>query len=529
MSKEYSNGTDLSQKIMTGVNLLADYTAATLGPRGRNVILQTVDGTPIITKDGVTVARHVELDDPFENVGAQIIKQASSQTNSVAGDGTTTATVLAREILEQSQRYLASGMSPVELKRGMDKAVAAIVINLQDMATPIMSREDIAHVATISANNDRELGELVATAVDSVGKDGAVTVEEARSLETSLDLIEGFRFDSGYIATAFVTDPRRNMVRYDDPLIMVTDAKIERVDELLPVLEVADRSSRPLIIVADEIEGQALAALIMNAIRRQEMNSGIKVAAVKAPRYGEDRRNILQDLALSVGATFITVSKGLAPADVTLEHLGTSKSIEITKGWTTVAGAAGDYQQVDEQIAYLKAELDQTDALYECEKIQERITRLASGVAVIRVGAATEVEMTEKRYRIEDALEAVRSAQLEGIVPGGGVALIRASEALGVNAINEEQRCGIEIIKNAVYAPLYQMAKNAGESPDLITAKIMEAPPEYGWDFHAGQLVEMVKTGIIDPVKVTRCALQNAASAAGTLFTTSHAIIAKTH
>ena len=298
MSKEYSNGAGLSQKIMNGVNLLADYTAATLGPRGRNVILQTAGGAPIITKDGVTVARHVELCDPFENVGVQIIKQAASQTNSAAGDGTTTATVLAREILEQSQRYLASGLSPIELKRGMDKAVEAIVINLQDMAQPIKSKEDIAHVATISANNDRKLGELVATAVDSVGKDGAVTVEEARSIETSLDLIEGFRFTSGYIATAFITDQRRRQVRFENPLIMVTDAKIERVDELLPALEIADRSSRPLIVVADEVEGQALAALVMNAIRRQEMNSGIKVAAIKAPRYGEDRLNIMQDLAI---------------------------------------------------------------------------------------------------------------------------------------------------------------------------------------------------------------------------------------
>ena len=525
MSKEYNNGAGLSQKIMNGVNLLADYTAATLGPRGRNVILQTAGGSPIITKDGVTVAKHVELDDPFENVGAQIIKQASSQTNSTAGDGTTTATVLAREILEQSQRYLASGMSPVELKRGMDKAVEAVVINLQDMAQPIKSKEDIAHVATISANNDRKLGELVATAVDSVGKDGAVTVEEARSLETSLDLIEGFRFASGYVATAFITDPRRRQVRYENPLIMVTDAKIERVDELLPVLEIADRSSRPLIVVADEVEGQALAALVMNAIRRQEMNSGIKVAAVKAPRYGEDRLNIMQDLALSVGATFITISKGLSPEMVTLEHLGSCKTIEITKGGTTVAGGEGDYAKIEEQIENLKAELSVTDSIHECEKLQERITRLASGVAVIRVGAATEIEMTEKRHRIEDALEAVRSAQQEGIVPGGGVALIRAAATLKIDADNEEQRCGIEIVKAAVHAPLRQMAVNAGESPDLICDKIQAASLEEGWDFHAGKLTKMVESGVIDPVKVTRCALQNAASAAGTLFTTSHAVI----
>ena len=525
MSKEYSNGASLSQKIMNGVNLLADYTAATLGPRGRNVILQTAGGKPIITKDGVTVAMHVELNDPFENVGVQVIKQAASQTNSAAGDGTTTATVLAREILEQAQRYLAAGMSPIELKRGMDKAVEAIVINLQDMAQPIKSKEDIAHVATISANNDRELGELVATAVDSVGKDGAVTVEEARSIETSLDLIEGFRFTSGYIATAFITDQRRRQVRFENPLIMVTDSKIERVDELLPALEIADRSSRPLIVVADDVEGQALAALVMNAIRRQEMNSGFKVAAIKQPRYGEDRLNIMQDLAIAVGATFLTISKGLSPEMVVLEHLGTCKTIEITKAGTTVAGGSGEYAKIEERINDLKTELSQTDSLHECERIQERITRLASGVAVIRVGAATEIEMTEKRYRIEDALEAVRSAQQEGIVPGGGVALIRAAASLVVLTDNEEQRCGVEIIKNAVYAPLHQMAKNAGESPDLICAKVVEAEPGTGWDFYAGCTAKMIESGIIDPVKVTRCALQNAASAAGTLFTTSHAVI----
>jgi len=525
LSKHYCKGTDLNKKILTGVNLLADYTAATLGPRGRNVILKTPSGTPVITKDGVTVANHIDLEDPFENVGVQIIKQASAQTNASAGDGTTTATVLARAILNQSQRYIASGMSPIELNRGMALAVDGIVENLKTMAQPIKSKEDIEHVASISANNDRTLGNLVATAVDSVGKDGSVTVEEARSLETSLDLIEGFRFASGYTAAAFVTDKRRNCVRYENPLIMITDSKIERVDEILPALEIADRSSRPLIIVAEEIEGQALAALIMNAVRRQEMNSGIKVAAVKAPRYGEDRRNIMQDLALSVGATFLAVVDGVAPSDVTIEHMGSSKTIEITKGGTTIVGGTGDFAKVEEKIEDLKAELSETESLYECEKIQDRITRLASGVAVIRVGAATEIEMTEKRHRIEDALEAVRSAQQEGIVPGGGVALIRAADGLSLDAPNEEQRCGIEVIKNSVFAPLRQMAMNAGESPDLICEKVLASSYEMGWDFYAGSMAKMVETGVIDPVKVTRCALQNAVSAAGTLLTTSHAIV----
>jgi len=525
MSKHYCKGTELNKKILTGVNLLADYTAATLGPRGRNVILKTPSGTPIITKDGVTVANHIDLEDPFENVGVQVIKQASAQTNTSAGDGTTTATVLARAILNQSQRHLAAGVSPIELNRGMALAVEGIVENLKEMAQPIKSKEDIAHVASISANNDRFLGDLVATAVDSVGKDGSVTVEEARSLETTLDLIEGFRLTSGYTAAAFVTDKRRNIVRYENPLIMVTDSKIERVDEILPALEIADRTSRPLIIVAEEVEGQALAALIVNAVRRQEVNSGIKVAAVKAPHYGEDRRNTMQDLALSVGATFIAIVDGMAPGDVTIEHMGTAKSIEITKTSTTIVGGCGDHTKIEEKIEDLKAELAGTEALHDCEKIQERVTRLASGVAVIRVGAATEIEMTEKRYRIEDALEAVRSAQQEGIVPGGGVALIRAAANLSIDAPNEEQLRGIEVVKNAVFAPLRQMAINAGESPDIICEKILASSVEMGWDFHAGTMAKMIESGIIDPVKVTRCALQNAVSAAGTLLTTSHAVV----
>ncbi len=525
LPRQFCKGTELNKKILAGVNLLADYTAATLGPRGRNVILKTESGNPVITKDGVTVASHVDLEDPFENVGAQVIKQVSAQTNTSAGDGTTTATVLARAILNQSQRYLVAGMSPIELQRGINLAVEGIVINLREMARPIRSKEDIAHVATISANNDRVLGSIVATAVDSVGKDGSVTVEEARSLETSLDLIEGFRFSSGYTATAFITDPRRRQVRYENPLIMVTDAKIERVDEILPVLEIADRSSRPLIIVADEIEGQALAALIMNAVRRQEMNSGIKVAAVKAPRYGEDRTSIMQDLALSVGATYVSQIDAISPSDVKLEHLGTCKTIEVTKGSTTIAGGAGDFAKIEEKIEDLKSELKETEDLHTCEKIQERITRLASGVAVIKVGAATEIEMTEKRHRIEDALEAVRSAQQEGIVVGGGVALIRAADNLTLDAPTDEQRAGIEIVKNAVFAPLQQMANNAGQSADLVTERVLAGTGDEGWDFYAGVMCSLFDAGVIDPVKVTRCALQNAASAAGTLLTTSHAVV----
>lgn len=527
MSKHFGSGSDLNNKVVSGIATLLDNVATTLGPRGRNVILQPAGSAPVITKDGVTVASFVDLEDPIENAAVQIVKQASARSNSDAGDGTTTATVLACSMVKNAQTYLSTGASPVELKRGVDKAVAIICERLQEQAMPIRSKEDIEHVASISANNDRTLGNLIATAVDSAGKDGSVTVEEARSVETSLDLLEGFRMPSGYLAGAFINDERRNLVRYDNPIIMVTDHKLERVDELLPVLEIADRSSRPLIIVADEVEGQALAALIMNAVRRKEVNSGIKVAAVKAPRYGEDRANIMADLSLAIGATFITHLSGLSPADVTMEMLGTAKTIEITKGNTTIVGGAGSFSEIDEKITALKAELSQTEDLHGCTVIQERITRLASGVAIIRVGAATEVEMTEKRHRIEDALEAVKSAQMEGVLPGGGVALLRAVKDLEIETDNEIQNYGVQLVKTSVEAPIRWMAKNAGLSPDLIVASVLKETGNVGYNFASDTIENMVEAGVLDPAKVTRCALQNAASVATTLFTTSHAIVQK--
>jgi len=520
LTKKYDSGTSLNQRILKGVNILADNVAATLGPKGRNVILQESGKRPIITKDGVTVAQFVTLEDPMENAGAEIIKQASAETNNTAGDGTTTATVLARAILTQAQAYLTAGASPVELKRGMDKAVEAIVDNLDEMAKPISSTVDIEHVATISANGDKTIGKLVAMAVDSVGKDGAIKVEEARSIETSLDIVEGFQFDSGYMSPSFITDERRGVVRHEDCYLLVTDHGISSVDELLPVLEVMSRESRPLVIVSDNVEGQALAALIMNSMR-----GTLKVVSIKAPRYGEERRNILNDLALSTGATFVTRTSDLRVRDVKLEHLGRCRSIEITKNRTTVVGGSGDYDAVETRIEGLNQELANTDSLYECERIQERISRLASGVAIIHVGAPTEIEMIEKKHRIEDALEAVRSAQLEGIVPGGGVAIIRASNSIEVEVENEQQQLGVEIIKKAVSAPLRQMATNCGESPDIIVNNLTEADIHHGYNFSTGEIVNLIEAGIIDPVKVTRCALQNATSAASTLLTTNHAII----
>ena len=520
MSKQYCDGRSLSEALLKGANVLADNVSSTLGPRGRNVILQEKGKTPIITKDGVTVANFVELSDPFENLGAQVIKQASQQTAALAGDGTTTSVVLSRAILREAQRYLTSGVSPIELKRGIDKAVEAIVERLQEIAKPISSEEDIEHVASISANNDRTIGKLIATAVDKVGKDGSITIEEARSVDTSLDIVEGFRFDSGYLAGAFINDERRGVVKYEDPYILVTDRKFDSVQDMLPVLELIAREGKPFVIVADEIEGQALAALIMNAMR-----GTMKVAAVKAPRYGEERRNIMKDLAISVGATFIATENGTKMSDVKLKDFGRAKKIEIAKGLTTIVGGYGSMDDVDRQIDIIKAELQQTESIYECERLQERITRLASGIAIIRVGAATEVEMIEKKHRIEDALEAVRSAQQEGIVPGGGVALIRATQRLEVATDNEEQALGVKIVLNAAEEPVRQMAMNAGESPDLIVSLIKSEVFEAGYDFLKRDVIMMVKNGIIDPAKVTRCAIQNAASAAGTLITTNYSIV----
>ena len=518
---KFEDRTTLSDKLLTGVNKLADTVGATLGPKGRNVILHQKGKEPIITKDGVTVAAFVHLDDEFENTAAQILKQATSQTNAVAGDGTTTATVLARAILTNSQRYIAAGASPIEIKRGIDAAVERVVENLKAAATQVETLDDVENIATVSANNDRVLGKLVATAIDKAGKDGAITVEEARSSETSLDVIEGFRIEAGYAASAFVNDERRAAVKYDSPLLLVTDNKIDSVEQILSVLEIVSRDGRPLVIVAEEIEGQALAALIMNTVR-----GSMKIAAIKAPHYGEARRHLLSDLALTTGAEFVSsTGTDVQLRDVKLQHLGQCRSIDITKINTTVIGGKGDFEAIDTRIDMLKAELQQVDDLRECEKIQQRITKLGSGVAVINVGAPTEVEMTEKKHRIEDALEAVKSAQEEGIVPGGGVALLRAAAGIEVDVENEDQQFGVDVVLAAVASPLRQMASNCGLSPDLILNMVATEALHMGYNFRTDEVVDMLEEGIIDPVKVTRTALQNAASAAGTLITTSHAII----
>jgi chaperonin GroEL len=520
VTKHYGSGSEMSQKILKGINVLADNVASTLGPRGRNVILQEKNKRPIVTKDGVTVANFVDLEDPIENAGAQIIKQAAAQTNLDAGDGTTTATVLSRAILNKAQKYISSGVPPIELQRGIEKAVEAIIKNLEEIATPITCEEDITQVATVSANNDKQIGTLIGRAVSAAGKDGAITVEEARSYQTSLDLVEGFRMDAGYAASAFITDERRRAVTYDNPLILVTDERIEHVQDIMGILELSARESRPLVFIASEVEGQALAAMIMNAMR-----GTLKIAAVKAPRYGEERQNILKDLALSIGGQFISRSVGRKLQDVKLVDFGTASRIDITRSQTTIVGGEGDTDLIDQQIEDLKTDLIEEENFHECERIQDRIARLASGIAIIRIGAATEIEMVEKKHRVEDALESVRSAQMEGIVAGGGTALIRAAENLEVETDNEDQLLGVEIVKDAIQAPLRQMALNAGKSPDIICELVLKKEGNYGYNFISDEIVDMIESGIIDPVKVTRTALQNAASVAGTLITTNCAII----
>ena len=521
MSRAYSDNQTLQQKIIKGANVLADNVASTLGPRGRNVLLQENGKQPFITKDGVTVAHFVSLDDPFENAGAQIIRQAAIETNNEAGDGTTTSTVLARAILRESQRFITSGVSPTELQRGIDLATNEVIDSLNELSIPITSIDDIEQIATISSNNDPTIGKLIATALDKVGQDGSITIEESRSVETSLDITEGFKINSGFCAGAFVTDERRSTMYHENPLLLVTDYKISAVEEILPILEMVARENRPLVIIAEDVEGQALAAMIMNAMR-----GTLKIAAVKAPSYGEERRNTLEDLALSVGATFISRESGVKLSEVRLAHLGSAKSIESYSYNTVVVGGTCDYEAVEKKIDSLKSEIKQTDSLSTCEEIQGRVVRLSSGVAVIHVGGTTEVEMTERKHRIEDALEAVRSAQEGGIVPGGGTALLRASRSLTITTNSSEQALGASIIRSACEEPIRQMALNSGQSPDLIVQKVLSNNDvNCGWNFLTNEKTNMLEAGVIDPVKVTRTALRNAASCAGTLITTNYGII----
>lgn len=522
--KYFNDSEVLRSKLERGIKIVSTNVASTLGPKGRTVILHQKGRSPIITKDGVTVAKFINLEDPFENTGAEIVKQAAEKTNQDAGDGTTTTTVLSYAMYKEAQKYIASGAPPIELRKGMDLAVKYLTEQIAETASSIKSITDIENIATIAANGDETIGKLVAKAIDVAGKDGSVTIDDARSVETSLELVEGFRFDSGYLATAFINDEQRGLAKHENPIIMVTDEKIEAVEEMLPALEIASREGRPFVIVAENIEGQALASLIMNAMR-----GTMRVVGIKAPRYGEERREILKDLAISVGATFLSRETGHRLKDVKLTDFGEAKKLEVSKNSTTLVGGSGNQELIEKEIDKLKAIMQDTSNLQECEKIQERITRLASGVSIIHVGGVTEIDMIEKRHRIEDSLEAVRSAQLEGILPGGSSFLAQQSKDLFDNlqeeTVNEWQCLGIKIIEQSIQEPLRQMIKNAGESIDIILDKVKNEKENFGYDFVSGDIINVAEAGIIDPARVTRCALQNAVSVAGTLITSNYAIV----
>ena len=524
MPRIYNKDTELNQKIVTGVKKLVDAVGTTLGPKGRNVVIHAKGKNPFITKDGVTVASHVHLEDHFENLGAQVLKQVSQRTVEDCGDGTTTSTVLAGAVLIKSQKYITAGSNPTDIKRGMEKAAEAIVEKIKGLSRPISTLEEIESIAKISANGDAKIAKLVATAIDKAGVDGAVSIEEGRSQETTLDIVEGFQMDSGYLSPQFITDERKGSVRYEKALVLVCDGAIDNIEELLPVLEIVARENRPFIIVSEGVEGQALAALILNATR-----GTMRVSAIKAPRYGQERKNLLSDLALSVGATFVSREKGMMLREVKRTDLGSVNNVESLKNWTTFVGGKGNPEEIEKRIEALKTEISQTDGIEECKRIQERITRLAAGVAIIRVGGVTEVDMVERKHRIEDALSAVKSAQEEGILPGGGIALLRASQDLVIHCENDDEKFGVTVILEACSEPIRRIAENCGEKPDVIIATLLDkdkcSGDWTGYNFHNGEYVNMAGEGIVDPAKVTRCALQNAVSAASTLMTTNYAIV----
>lgn len=527
--KEYENGTNLRAKVFAGVNKLADNVACTMGPRGRTVIVQQPGRSPIITKDGVTVSRFVNFVDPFENAAAEIIKQAAEETNSSAGDGTTTATVLARALLVGAHKYLVAGTSPILIKRGIDTTVAQLARAIKEISVPIKSLDDIINIATISANGDDVIGRLIGEAVDAIGKDGSITIKEGASLDTTLDIIEGFRFDSGVVSSKFFTNERTNVLQFDKPYYLITDEVISTLDQIIPALKLVSRTKRPLVIIAEDITEEALAAVIMNVVR-----GSMKVAAIKAPAYGEERREILSDLAVTVGATLFSEDM---PDDhsletVKLKDLGTSASIESSKRKTVITNGAGTVESIQARVTVLDLEIADSDDLQECEKIQSRIARLASSVAIIYVGGNTEVEMIERKHRIEDALEAVRSAQAEGMVEGGGVTLIRLSQTLdNLDFDHPDQRVGLNTVREACEAPLRQILRNADISEDIVLKYIKENSSEDDlkiYNLANDKYEDAFEAGVIDSAKVLRCALENAASAAGALITSDFAIIETT-
>ncbi|MBJ7535085.1 chaperonin GroEL [Rhodomicrobium vannielii ATCC 17100] len=523
-AKDVRFGQDARERMIRGVDILADAVKVTLGPKGRNVVLDKSFGAPRITKDGVTVAKEIELEDKFENMGAQMVREVASKTNDIAGDGTTTATVLAQAIVKEGAKSVAAGANPMDLKRGVDIAVAAVVKDLQSKAKKVTSSSEVAQVGTISANGDVEVGAKIAEAMEKVGNEGVITVEESKSLDFELEVVEGMQFDRGYISPYFITDAEKMRVDLDDPYILIYEKKLSNLQPLLPVLEAVVQSARPLLIIAEDVEGEALATLVVNKLR-----GGLKVAAVKAPGFGDRRKAMLQDIAVLTGGQLISEDLGIKLENVNITMLGRAKKITITKDDTTIVDGSGDQKEIEARINQIKAQIEDTTSDYDREKLQERLAKLAGGVAVIRVGGATEIEVKEKKDRVDDALNATRAAVEEGFLPGGGVALLRAISALeGLKGENEDQKAGINIVRRAIQTPIRTIAANAGEDGAVIAGKVLEnSDYNFGYNAATGEYSDLVAAGVIDPVKVVRIALQDAASVAGLLITTEAMIAEK--
>ncbi|MFA7537141.1 MAG: chaperonin GroEL, partial [Desulfuromonadales bacterium] len=521
-AKEIKFGQDARSKILKGVNTLADAVKATLGPKGRNVVLEKSFGAPLITKDGVTVAKEIELEDKFENMGAQLVKEVASKTSDIAGDGTTTATVLAQAIYREGVKLVTAGHNPMEIKRGIDKAVEAAVNELKAMSKPIKDHKEIAQVGTISANSDNTIGDILAQAMEKVGKEGVITVEEAKSMETTLETVEGMQFDRGYISPYFVTDPERMESVQEECLILIHDKKISNMRDLLPILEPVAKQGRPLMIIAEDVEGEALATLVVNKLR-----GTLNICAVKAPGFGDRRKAMLEDIAVLTGGKVISEEIGFKLENATIDMLGRAKRVVVDKENTTIIDGAGSEVDIQGRVKQIRAQIDETKSDYDREKLQERLAKLVGGVAVVKVGAATETEMKEKKARVEDALHATRAAVEEGIVPGGGVALLRCIGALAKIELVGEQQFGINIVKRALEEPLRQIANNAGQEGSIVVNRILGETGSFGFDAYTDTYGDMLAAGIIDPTKVTRSALQNAASVAGLMLTTEACIAEK--
>jgi chaperonin GroEL len=503
------------KSILDGVNALADAVKVTLGPKGRNVIIDKSFGSPVVTKDGVTVAKEIELEDKFQNMGAQMLREVASRTSDVAGDGTTTATILAQAIYREGAKTVAAGSNPMDIKRGIDKAVETVIEELRKISKPTKDQKEIAQVGTISANNDHSIGNIIAEAMGKVGKEGVITVEEAKGLQTELEVVEGMQFDRGYVSPYFVTNPEKMEVNFDDAYILIYDKKISGMKDLLPVLELAARSGKPLVIIAEEIDGEALATLVVNKIR-----GTLQVVAVKAPGFGDRRKAMLEDIAVLTGGKVISEDMGMKLENATLQDLGRARKIAIDKDNTTVIDGAGSRAELEGRVKQIRAQIDETTSDYDREKLQERLAKLVGGVALIRVGAATETEMKEKKARVEDALNATRAAVEEGIVPGGGVAYIRTIPALEKLVLEGDQQVGVNIVKKALEEPLRMIAANAGVEGSIVVEKVKEKKGPFGFNAATEEYEDLVKAGVIDPTKVTRCALQNASSVAGLMLTT---------